>query len=291
MMREILVFGATGQVGSEVVHSLVDLEVKPRVFARDVGKARALFGDAVAIAPGDFDDADAIERALEDVNGVFLSSPLDPRQVEWQGRIVELATAANPIIVKLSGLATNLDSFVDSGRWHAQTETQIRGSGLSHVFLHPMFFMQNLARTVPEALDSGVLATGTGAAAIAMVDVRDIGEVAARLLTGSADRTGTTLRLTTSEALSYEALAGTLSELSERAIRVRQRSQDELRRMLASTGMPDWHVAILLQFNRAFREGLGSRVTDDVADVLERPPRSVRDYLKEIVRGVRPSPR
>jgi len=208
---------------------------------------------------------------------------MDPRQVTWQGAVIDAAAGSRPLIVKLSGLATTPGSFVDSGRWHAESEQKIRALDLPHVFLHPNFFMQNLARSVPTALERGVLVANSSDARIAPVDVRDIGAVAARLLTGRVDRTGATLRLTDTEAFTYESLAAELGELAGRVIEVVETTEGQTRLALANTGMPDWHIDILLQFNRAFREGLGAQTSRDVAEVLDRPPRSVRTYLQEQV--------
>ena len=54
------------------------------------------------------------------------------------------AEAGRPLVVKISGLGAALDSFVDSGRWHAETERDIRELDLPFTFLRPYFFMQNL---------------------------------------------------------------------------------------------------------------------------------------------------
>jgi uncharacterized protein YbjT (DUF2867 family) len=290
-MTEIVVFGATGQVGREVVRELVALGVRPRVYSQSREKAEGHFGDSVAVVEGDFDDHAALERALRDVESVFLMSPMDPRQVTWQGAVIEAAAGSRPLIVKLSGLATLPGSYVDSGRWHAESEAKIRALDLPHVFLHPNFFMQNLARSVPGALDRGVLVASASDARIAPVDVRDIGAVAARLLTGQVDRTGATLRLTDTEAFTYESLAAELGELAGRTIEVVEMSEGQTRAALANTGMPDWHIDILLQFNRAFREGLGATTSRDVAEVLDGPPRSVHTYLREQVLKHRESAR
>lgn len=282
-MTETVVFGATGQAGAEVVHSLVEMGVRPRVFTRSAEKATALFGDAVAIVEGNFDDDASLERATQGVESVFLASPVDPRQVSWQGRVLRALSPSRPLVVKLSGLATTPDSYVDSGRWHAETETAIRQLNLPHVFLHPNFFLQNLARSVPAALKSGVLAAGNLDAPIAPVDVRDIGTVAARLLAGQVDRTGSTLVLTTAETFTYRSLADLFSELTGRTIEGLERSDEDTRELLSKARMPEWHIAILLQFNQAFRDGLGGQVSADVEDVLGRAPLSIRSYLEQLV--------
>ncbi len=282
-MTEVVVFGATGQVGRQVVRELLLLGVRPRIYTRNPAQAEALFDRTVTVVSGDFENAAALKRATRNVDSVFLASPLEPRQVTWQANMVEAAKETAPLVVKLSGLATFPGSYVDSGRWHAETEAAIRAAELPHVFLHPYFFLQNLAKAVPPALRSGVLGTNMAEARIAPIDVRDIGAVAARLLTGQVNRTGTTLRLTTAETFTYASLAARLSELSGHAIAIEERSDGQFRRGLADVGLPDWHIEILLQFSRAFREGLGAQLSHDVEDVLERSPRLVGDYLQELV--------
>ncbi|MGI9328661.1 MAG: NmrA family NAD(P)-binding protein [Pseudomonadales bacterium] len=281
-MTEIVVFGATGLAGAEAVRSLIKMGIRPRVFTRSTKIATSLFGDAVTTIEGDFDNEASLKSALQGVESVFLSSPVNPRQVAWQGQVLKAAAPSRPLVVKLAGLATTPESFVDSGRWHAETEHAIQQLELPYVFLHPNFFMQNFTRTVPPALQSGTLAVSDANVPIAPVDVRDIGAVAAQLLAGRVDRTGATLTLTAAETFTYHSLADLLSELSGRSIEVLERSDTDTRELLLKAQMPEWHIAILLQFNQAFRDRLGCEVTTDVEDALGRPPLSLRNYLEEL---------
>ena len=68
-----------------------------------------------------------------------------------------------------------LDSYVDSRPWHAEAERDMRGLGLIVTALQPLFFMQNLAFSLNRVRETGVVESGVGDAAIAMVDTRDIG--------------------------------------------------------------------------------------------------------------------
>ena len=282
-MNEIVVFGATGQVGAEVVRSLLSKGVRPRVFTRNAAQAKLLFGDSIYIVEGDFEDEGSIRQTVEGIESLFLSSPVNPQQVVWQGRVLSAVADAKPLVIKLSGLATSLNSYVDSGRWHAETEATIQQLEIPHVFLHPNFFLQNLARTIPAALEKGVLAASNQDALIAPVDVRDIGAVAARLLTGQVDRLCSTLKLTARDSFSFRELASLLGELTGKKIRLIERTDEDARHLLAKGGMPSWHIDILMQFNRAFREGLGAEVFDDVESVLNRPPIGVSSYVETLI--------
>jgi uncharacterized protein YbjT (DUF2867 family) len=69
----IVVAGATGKTGSQVVHALLAREGGVRAFVRDREKARSLFGDDVEIALGDFADTSSVRRALAGATAVLLS--------------------------------------------------------------------------------------------------------------------------------------------------------------------------------------------------------------------------
>ena len=222
---------------------------------------------------------------------MLLVSPVHPRQRELQGNLVRAAAAAGrPLVVKISGLGTALDSYVDSGRWHAETEADIRALGLSFTFLRPYFFMQNLGFQLGGARRDGVIRAAVGDARIAMVDVADVVAVAARLLAGEADLVDEAVAITGSEALGYDDVASVLSDVVGRDVHYERQSTVAARSALEKSGMPDWHVEILLQFNRAFAEGQAAHASDLVERVLGRAPRTLRAYLEEAVRAGDASP-
>ena len=282
--RQVLVAGATGRIGSRVVGDLLRRGLRPRALVREPARAAALPPGVVAVV-GDLEDRASLGPAVDGVDALLVLSPLHPRQEELQGHLVHAAAAAGgPLVVKISGLATAPDSFVDSGRWHAGTERQIRELGLPFTFLRPCFLMQNLALQLPGARSEGVVRAGVGDARIAMVDARDVAEVAARLLAGEVDRRGETLDLTGPRALDYAQVASAIGEALGRRVRYEPLDAHAARRRLEATGMPGWRVQVLLHFDRAFRRGLGAVRSRAVEQVLDRPPRPLSAYLEEAVR-------
>ncbi|XOV90115.1 MAG: NmrA family NAD(P)-binding protein [Pseudomonadota bacterium] len=275
----LLITGANGRVGRLVVEALVAAGERPRVFVRDSSKATANFHDSVDVFAGDLEQPATLRAAMQQVSGVFLCSPVHPNQVIQQNAVIDAARTNGSRVVKLSGLATWPGSFVDSGRWHAETETYLAKSGLPYTCLHPYFFMQNLSFQLAEIRKTGILKSAVKTGSIAMVDAHDIAGVAAALLRNPDLALGETLPLTSGESLTYDAIAATMSTVLGLSVRFEAQALEEVEKRQRASGQPEWHINILLQFNRAFEEGLAREVHPAVANILGRPPISLAQYL------------
>ena len=277
----ILVTGATGLVGGAVVRQLAAQGVPVRALVRSPEKAAEIAGPTVETVVGDFDRPETIGPALQGVTRALLISHHDVRQVEQQGNFVEAARRAGPVhVVKLSGLATAPGSPSQSGRWHAETEAQIRDTGLPWTFLHPPYFMQNLLRAAPALAAHGVLTASMKDGRIAMVDARDVAAVAVAALTASGHE-GQTYVITGPEALSHAIVAAILSEAVGRTITYRDITLDALRQQLVSGGAPPWLVEVRMEFTSVLREGFAAVVTDTVLRTTGRPPRTFAAFAAE----------
>jgi uncharacterized protein YbjT (DUF2867 family) len=279
------VTGATGRIGGLVARELARQGLRPRALVRNPTRAESSLPPGVVPISGDLDEPASLGPAVDGVDALLVVSPVHPRQRTLQGNLVRAAAASGrPLVVKISGLATALDSFVDSGRWHAETEQDIRDLGLPHTFLRPRYFMQNLDLQLAAARSEGVLRAGDGGGRIAMVDAVDVAAVATRLLTGAADFRDEVLDLTGPEALSYAEVASQLGKALGRAVRFEPQQPASLRALFERVGMPDWHIEILLQFDRAFADGLAASPSNAVERVLVRPPRSLSAHLEDATR-------
>ena len=287
--REVLVTGATGRIGGLVARELVERGLRPRALVRDPSRVRNPLPPGVVPIVGDLEEPASLEPAVDGLDALLVVSPVHPRQHALQGNLVRAAAAVGqPLVVKISGLGTALDSFVDSGRWHAETERDIRELGLPFTFLRPYFFMQNLALQFAGARSEGVIRAGVGDACIAMIDALDVAAVAARLLAGEVDRQGELLDLTGPEALTYAEVASQVGTALGRAVIYEPQGPAAARQLFDRIGMPDWHVEILLQFDRAFAKSWATGVSDAVEQVLARRPRALSAYLEDALRDTGP---
>jgi len=119
----ILVTGATGTVGSEVVRALVDRSERVRALVRNPEKAAKMFADEVELARGDLSDPDSLAEAMDDVQRLFLLGPVDQRAVELEGKVLDAAKRAGvKHVVRLSVMHADSKAPTFFARVHGQSE-------------------------------------------------------------------------------------------------------------------------------------------------------------------------
>jgi len=277
----ILILGATGLVGGATVRQLTALGVPVRALVRSPEKAAAVAAPGVETVLGDLAQPASLDAALRGMRRALLISPHHPRQVELQGNFVEAARRASAVhVVKLSGLGTALDSPLQSGRWHAQTEKHLEDSGLPFTHLRPLFFMQNILRSAPAIATHGVLAAAIQEGRVAMVDARDVAAVAVAALTTDG-HTGKAYTITGPEALSFREVADKLSTTTGKPITYQDVSLTAMRQDLLATGLPAWLVEVRIEFATVLRAGHAATVTDSVKAVTGKPPRTFDAFAQE----------
>jgi uncharacterized protein YbjT (DUF2867 family) len=270
----ILVIGATGTVGSEVVRQLVATGERPRALVRDPATARQRLGDQVEHVVGDLDRPETIAAALAGVDRVFLLTTQSSRQPEWERAVIGAAARAGVgQLVKLSVFRADEQSPLQVARQHGQAERVLAQSGLAATILRPVFFMQNLLAMVHD----GAIATAAGDGRVAMVDARDIAAVAVATLTGGG-HAGKTYTLTGPEALSFYQVASILSRQTGRPLRHVRVPPDKVRVALQGRGVAAWYADDMAKLHSMLAVGYEEVVTDDIHRVTGRPPRTLAQF-------------
>jgi len=273
----ILVTGATGTVGSEVVRQLVATGERPRALMRDPTTARQRLGDQVEHVVGDLDRPETIAAALAGVDRVFLLTTQSSRQPEWERAVIGAAARAGVgQLVKLSVFRANEQSPLQVARQHGQAERVLAQSGLAATILRPVFFMQNLLAMVHD----GAIATAAGDGRVAMVDARDIAAVAVATLTGGG-HAGKTYTLTGPEALSFYQVASVLSRQTGRPLRHVRVPPDKVRVALQGRGVAAWYADDMAKLHSMLAVGYEEVVTDDIHRVTGRPPRTLAQFASD----------
>lgn len=261
----ILVTGATGTNGSEIVKRLLALEVPVRVLVRSPEKGAQFAGAEVVV--GDLSQPKTIPPALDGVTKALLLPPLLPTMVELQANFIEAAKAAGVgHIVKFSALGADPNASFVLGQWHGEAEALLAASGLAFTNLQPNGFMQNFIGFAGSIAAEGAFYQPGGTAAVSHVDVRDIADVAVKTLTEPGHE-GKTYVITGPEALTGDQVAAVLAEGLGRLVNYVDVSPADFRATMLSYGQPAWLVDALNELFAYYRDGYGAVVTDTVATV------------------------
>ena len=276
----ILVTGATGKVGQEVVRQLATAGVPARALVRDPTRASHIRIPGIEVVVGDLERPETLPAAFAGVDRVFLLTPAAPDQVALQSNALEAGRRAGAgRIVKLS-VAGGPDAGTQIGRWHWATEKQIVASGLGFTFLRPTLYMQQILAYAPSIAATGSFSAPMGAGEIAVVDTRDVASVAVAALTEDGhDRR--IYDLTGPEALSYDRMADAISDAIGKKVVYAHVPPEYTKKQMLADGFPRWLVDDMLVLASSFRDGYGAAVTSTVAEVTKHPPRSFRQFARD----------
>ncbi len=215
----ILVTGATGTVGRHVVKHLATAGADIRALVRDPAKAD--FPAGVAVAQGDLLDIDAMRGALSGVSTLFLLNAVVPDEFTQALVALNLAREAGITrVVYLSVIHSDLYVNVPHFAGKFGVERMIEAMGFEATILRPAYFIDN-DRTVADVVRRhGLYPMPLGHKGLAMVDARDIGEVAALELIRREGAAGplTRLNLVGPETLTGPAVAAIWSEVLGRPV-------------------------------------------------------------------------
>lgn len=280
----IIVTGATGTIGKDLVKELQGMGARFKVVARDPQKARKLLGN-VEIARGDLTDRVSLETALKGGTKLFLLEPAGPALVTEHHNAIEAAKAARIAhVVRLSAMGAETGSKLSLGRWHGQADEELKRSGLTWTLLQPHSFMQNLLQQAETIKQQGVFYGSSRDGKIAMIDTRDIARVAAHALADPGHE-GKTYVLTGGQAVSYAQVAEAFSRVLAKPVKYVDMPPDQAKPAMLGMGMPAWLVDDLLGLASIFAAGHGARVTDAVEKVGKAKPRTIEQFVRDHARA------
>lgn len=281
----ILVTGATGVVGTQVLAHLQNEGANVRALTRSPEKAK--FGGNVTAVKGELGDIPSMRAALQGIDTLFLLAPNAADELTQALQALSLAREAGVKGIVYLSVFKGAE-YVDVPHFTSKhtVERMIEQMNLPATVLRPAYFIQNDARQQEALLGHGIYGMPIGAKGISMVDVRDIGEAAARELL-RRDRASEALpraayELVGPDALTVDAIAAIWAEALQRPIRY---AGDDLNALEArlSQAAPGWLAYDMrLMMQRYQQDGAvaTSAEIDALTELLGRAPRSYRDFAQ-----------
>ena len=274
----ILITGATGAIGRELIRELITAGASVRAMARN--SAQAGLPEGVTVVPGDFTQPATFAAALAGVDHVFLLQNPNPDMVAQQADFLAAAKSAGvQHVVKLSAIGASANSKVRIGRLHGEAEQQLAATGLGWTYLRPSFFMQNTLLFAPTIAREGKFYSPTGAGLMGFVDVRDIAAVAAVALT-QAGHQGKTYTLTGPAPLNHVQVAEKISAVIGKPVEFVDITPEQFKTGAVEHGVSPWLADALNELYAVVRAGYTGVVTSDVARLTGRPPASFDDFAQ-----------
>jgi (4-alkanoyl-5-oxo-2,5-dihydrofuran-3-yl)methyl phosphate reductase len=272
----ILITGATGHVGSEVIAALLPTQAGHiRVLTRN---PRAVFPDGTEKVVADLGDTD-LAPVLDGVHAVFLLT--DGLSIAAHDHRLVAAARLGSVerIVKLSVLSVGHGATDPITTLHRAGEEAIRDSGIGWTFLRPTAFMSNALNWAGMIAADQVVHAPFAVGRAAVVDPADIAAVAAACLTHDSHN-HRVYELTGPEPLSPPDQVAILSQALSRDLRYAEADPAGTLAQWVSYGMPeDLAHAVIEQF-RSTLEPYNSEPTGDITAVTSRPARSFTDWAQ-----------
>lgn len=273
----ILITGASGNVGKEVLKQIAQTKAQVRAAFQSVNKAAAPGG--VEVVTVDYNQPETLRAALNGVDRVFLVGPPTAQLPALERKATDVIKQSKVRqLVNLSAMGGREAIFP---RQHAESEDYIQSSGVPYTFLRPNGFMQNIVNYNAPTINSRNAFYGSeGDGKVSQIDVRDVAAVAVKTLTEDG-HVGKAYTLTGPKAITNSEVAQILSAEIGREIRFINLPPEKLKEALLAAGVPEWNADALLDLQRLYREGKAATVTGDVEQILGRKPTSFAQFCRD----------
>lgn len=269
----VLVVGASGKVGSEIITQLKKQGFRTRATtSKSVQASSELVQVDLATGKG-------IKEAFEGVDRAFFLSP--PGYADQYAMLAPLIQEAKRRGLKKTVLMTAMGANANDATPFRKAEIELEKSGLNYNIIRPNWFLQNFNTFWIQGInEQNKILLPAGTAKVSFIDARDISAVATKLLV-SDEFANKDFDLTGSEAVDHNQVAQALAKVAGRKIEYKEIKPEELKASLLKVGAPEDYVNFLVMIFGFLREGYNAKVTSSVQEITGRQPLSLTQYAND----------
>ena len=296
-MATILVIGATGNIGKEVVTALSRSgEADVLAGSRDVPRAQAqLRGlERVRVVELDLDRPETIRAATQGVDQIIEIDALSPAMAQHAGAVVSAAREAGvKHLVRGSLMGVDEPEPIEEALWHGDADRAVETSGIPFTILRPTQYFQNFINFGNDHTirTQGAIYLPLGQGRVSNIDTRDIGEIAARvLLAPGSEHHGKKYVLTGGVSSSMDEIARAIGDALGKPVAYGAVEEAQYRQGMLQAGIPAVIADAILGWFAYCRTGRADRVEPDAARLLGRKPRALEDWARDHVHHYRSEP-
>jgi uncharacterized protein YbjT (DUF2867 family) len=279
----ILITGATGNVGKATIDALLKLDGDVHIVAglRNVDKDSSVFEDnhSIVFQSFDFKQVDQFEGYLDGIDILFLLRPpqISDTKKYFQPLIDVAIKKGLQHIVFLSVQGAEKNSIIP----HHKIEKMIVESGINYTFLRPAYFMQNFTTTLrKDILEKSEVYLPAGKAKFTIIDVKDIGEVAAKILSKPQQHQNTAYELTNDETLTFGEMVSLINKVTGQQVKYRSPNLLSFFMRKRKEGVPSMFIFVMIMLHYFPRFQTAPKTTDWVRKISGEEPNQFKDFIR-----------
>lgn len=288
-MKKILITGATGQLGKEVVLALLKKITASdiAVLVRDSSKAEELKALGVEIRIGNYDDYASLVQAFRGIDQLyFVSGSEIDKRVQQHEQVVKAAAEAGVRHVVYTSFQrrneTGTSPIAAVAKSHIAAEEALKRSGMSYTILKHGLYMDMLPIFMGDkVLENGTIYLPAGEGKTSFSLRKDLAEAGAAILTGKGHE-NKIYEAYAGKTYSYPEIAGILKGVTGKEISYVSPSPEEYISTLTAAGVPIEFAGMFAGFGEAIRQGEFADTSNFLEDILGRKPVTAEEYLKEV---------
>ena len=276
MNNKILVTGATGNIGRNVVELLKE---------KGADFVAATSGNAIEglnSVSMNFADMASLEKAMNGISTVFMVLPSHPEMVKWGENIINAAKKSGvKHIVRSSGSLANINSEILVEKLLATTDEYLKESGINYTITAPSFFMHNFINYFTADYKSGAIYQPAGNEKISWIDLKDIAAVNVEVLLNPEKYLGLTLTITGSESLNYKEAINQMNEVLEKETKYISIPNEAAIQGMKDINFPPFVIDLMMSLNESIKQGHAIETTDTVKTIIGREPILFKQFVTD----------
>ncbi len=282
--RNILVTGATGNVGMAVISHLHHLKRKINIIAgirnieTDEHKLREF--DGLEFRKFDFEDSSGFDKALEGIDAVFLLRPPQIADVEQYFRplVSKIKEKGIEQLVFLSVQGADKSTFIP----HNRIEKLIVEYNINHIFIRPGYFMQNLTTTLSEDIrKKKKIILPAGKAKFNWIDVNNIGEASALLIADFEKHINRAYDITGYENENFHTVASIIQELTAKDVQYKNTNPFRFYHIKRKEGHQKGLIIVMIMLHYLQRFQKEPPISDVYEKLTGKKPTTLREFISE----------
>ncbi|MDA3904939.1 MAG: NmrA family NAD(P)-binding protein [Bacteroidales bacterium] len=282
-MSKILITGATGNIGFEVIRFLNEIDSPNRIIAgvRNIEKAKNVFQNYPDLdyTHFDFEDFDTFDNALNGIDTVFLLRPPHISDIDkyFKPLILKIKEKKINQIVFLSVQGAEKSKVIP----HNKIERLINENGLNFIFLRPSYFMQNLTTTlIKDIKTKREIILPSGKAKFNWIDIENIGEAAAILLDKFDDYKNQAIEITGLENENFEKVSALINESIDNPIRYKNVNPLRFFMIKKRDGMMKGMIIVMIFLHFLPRFQKEPKISDFYERLTGKKPTDLKTFIE-----------